>query len=675
MPESRSVPAASHPLSPLLARIFAAALLAVLAILLIASARQESQTFDESTHLAAGFAYWKHGDFGRNPEHPPLVKLLAAIPLLPLGLAEPPPIPIPFFKAQDAVNGAQFLYAPGVDGNALLFRGRVVIMFFSLALGLLLFLAAREMFGPLAGLFSLFLFVFQPLLLGNGNVVTTDIALGCLLFASVYTFYRFCNRPTALRFALCALSVCLTLMAKHSGILVLPIVVLLALADILLPNAEHAHLRRRHTRRIVLAVCAIFGLGYLALWAIYGFRYAARPDHLQIVPPMAAYAAGLTHPIEQSLILFFARHHLLPEAYLYGWVDILLIPTYRPTFLLGHLYSTSQWFFFPTVFLIKSTLALLVLLVLLPFARIEGHRRQFVFFAIPAAFFFLVSIVSLLNGGARYLIPMYPYCILLAAAAGAAFFQRSTIARAAVSALLLVGLISTLHSYPNFLAYSNELFGGPSHTYRSLADPDADWGQGLKWTHTYLTQHPDANCWFDYYGNPMMDFARFGVPCKPLLSSFQHLVGIGTPPIPSTISGTILVSSSDIDGLWWGPSTLNPYQPFRDRIPDATIGNIILVYHGTFDVPLLAGETNAAAAFGLLRQHRLPEALTLAQTALQQAPNSADVHAVLGQILLASGRLPEGRQAMAEALHLAQTNYPDFQKFLIEEIQHPAPHS
>jgi hypothetical protein len=677
MPEFHSDPAASLTLNPRLTRILAAVLLAVLAILLIASARQESQTFDESTHLAAGFAYWKHRDFGRNPEHPPFIKLLAAMPLLPLGLEEPSPIPIPFFKAEDLVNGARFIYAPGVDGNVLLFRGRVVIMLFSLGLGLLLFLATREIFGPLASLFALLLFVFQPLLLGNGNTVTTDMPLACLLFASVYTFYRFCNHPTAPRFALCALAVCLTLITKHSGILVLPILVLLTLADLLFPGADDVHLRvrKRHIRRIVLAVCAIFGLGYLALWAIYGFRYAARPGQLQIVPPMAAYAAGLTHPLEQHLILFFARHHLFPEAYLYGWVDILLIPAYRPTFLLGHLYNSAQWFFFPAVFLIKTTLTLLVFLLLLPFARIDGHRRQFVFFAIPAAFFFIVSIVSLMNGGARYLIPMYPYCILLAAAAAGAFFQRSTISRATVAALLLFALISTLHSYPNFLAYSNELFGGPSRTYRSLADPDADWGQGLKWTHTYLTQHPDANCWFDYYGNPMMDFARFGVPCKPLLSSFQHLIGMGTRPIPSTISGTILVSSSDIDGLWWGPGTLNPYQPFRDRTPDAIIGNIILVYHGTFDVPLLAGETNAAAATGLLRQHRLPEALALAQTAVQEAPDSADIHAVLGQILLASGRIPEGQQAMAEALHLAQTNYPDFQKYLIEEIQRPAAHS
>ena len=71
-----------------------------MAMLLVTSVRQQSQTFDESTHLFAGFEYWRHADFGRNPEHPPFVKFLAALPLLPMGLAEPPSVPVPYFKVR-----------------------------------------------------------------------------------------------------------------------------------------------------------------------------------------------------------------------------------------------------------------------------------------------------------------------------------------------------------------------------------------------------------------------------------------------------------------------------------------------------------------------------------------------------------------------------------------------
>src|SRR5271154_6682564 len=90
-------------------------LLVLIAAQIFLSTRQESQTFDESDHLYAGYEYWKHGDFGRNPEHPPLAKLVASAGLLTLHPKEPAPIPIPFFKFQDLVNSEQLLYSGDAD--------------------------------------------------------------------------------------------------------------------------------------------------------------------------------------------------------------------------------------------------------------------------------------------------------------------------------------------------------------------------------------------------------------------------------------------------------------------------------------------------------------------------------------------------------------------------------
>ena len=56
-------------------RVVVLALLVLVAAEIFLSTRQESQTWDEAAHLYAGYQYWKHGDFGRNPEHPPLTKL------------------------------------------------------------------------------------------------------------------------------------------------------------------------------------------------------------------------------------------------------------------------------------------------------------------------------------------------------------------------------------------------------------------------------------------------------------------------------------------------------------------------------------------------------------------------------------------------------------------------
>src|SRR5271170_7152520 len=81
-------------------RMAVLALLVLMAAEIFLSSRQESQVWDEADHLYAGYQYWKHGDFGWNPEHPPLIKLAAASALLPLHLAEPND-PYSDFKARD----------------------------------------------------------------------------------------------------------------------------------------------------------------------------------------------------------------------------------------------------------------------------------------------------------------------------------------------------------------------------------------------------------------------------------------------------------------------------------------------------------------------------------------------------------------------------------------------
>jgi hypothetical protein len=531
------------------------------------------------------------------------------------------------------------------------------------------------MFDSLTALLAVGLFAFEPVLLANGALVTTDVPLACLFFASVYTFYRYVKKPTWSRLAVCAVTTALAIVTKHSGLLILPTLILLACVEIFMEwfgrvdGVPEAPDRWRRLRQLTLAVTVISVASYVLLWAIYGFRYAARPGDLQMIPTLAGYAAALKHPLQQAVIGFIARHHLLPEAYLYGWVDILLIPGTRPTFLFGHVFGRGQWFFFPAVFLVKTTLTVLALVLLVPFARIRDRRRELLFLAIPVALFLVVAIASMLNLGVRHLLPIYPFCIVLAAAAAGSLVRQSVVGRVVVAALLVFTVISSMRSFPDFLAYSNEVAGGPSRTYLVVTDSNADWGQGLKWTKKYLDQHPAPECWFDNY-NPLVPFSYYGIQCKPLLTGMGHRIGLVPPgTMPSTISGVVLVSTTETSGILWGPGTLNPYAAFRDMQPEAKIGNVVLVYRGSFDVPLLAAQSRATAAFGLIRQHRFSEAVALAQDAVKLAPDSAEVNAVLGQALLASRRGEEAKQANAEALRLAQTIHPDYQRNLIEQLQ------
>ena len=108
---------------------------------------------------------------------------------------------------------------------------------------------------------------------------------------------------------------------------------------------------------------AITVISLAVLWAFYGFRYAARPNSLQLNPPLAAYVQDLK-PHETWLITTLARWHVLPESYLYGLADVRLTANFYTSYVLGKIYAHGVWFYFPIAFLIKSTIAFMALLLL-----------------------------------------------------------------------------------------------------------------------------------------------------------------------------------------------------------------------------------------------------------------------------------------------------------------------
>ncbi len=351
--------------------ITAAGLVVVFALEMWLAVRHQSQTFDESAHIYSGLEYWQRGDFGVNPEHPPLVKLLATVPLLRLDLKplDPPDI---FFRFATGPGGLQLLYSH--DADKLLFRSRVAASLFALVLAILIFAAGREMFEAPVGLLALLIFVFEPNILANGALVTTDLGATCGIFAAIYTFYRYAKRPTIARLIVCGVVTGLALATKHSALVIFPLLVLLALSEVFLrgPAAESPASvpAGRRFGRWAGAVVAIGAIAVVVLWSFYGFRYKARPGTLSINPPLAAYAQANGHPWQARATVALSRSHLLPEAYVFGLADVEIISEQgRPMFILGKIYPNGRWFYFPLALLIKCTLGFLVLLGLLILAK------------------------------------------------------------------------------------------------------------------------------------------------------------------------------------------------------------------------------------------------------------------------------------------------------------------
>src|SRR6266481_8134190 len=284
-------------------------LLAALVLQLTLSVSRESPTWDEGDHIFAGYRSLTHKDFGLNPEHPPLVKMLAAAPLLPMPL-KIPEVKNRFFMQEAFLDGKEFLF--GNDADAMMFRARMTASILTVLLALLVFLATREFFGTGSAFIALMLIVFEPNLLAHGARVTTDAGLSCFTFATIYAFYRYVKVPSAWRLAVVGLATGLTLAAKHTGILVIPMLTLLAICEVLRVRLAKQHYSEgprgtgRHAGLLVVSLITSVLIGVGVLWASYGFRFAARPYGLQLNPGFAEWV-GQLKPIEAHLLSFSAR--------------------------------------------------------------------------------------------------------------------------------------------------------------------------------------------------------------------------------------------------------------------------------------------------------------------------------------------------------------------------------
>jgi 4-amino-4-deoxy-L-arabinose transferase-like glycosyltransferase len=652
-----------------------ACLLTFMMAQLALSTYRNSITWDEDDHIFSGYMSWEHADFGLNPEHPPLVKLLAAVPLLDLHLTTPP-LQHRFFKLEAFLGGKRFIFKNNVAADAILFRARMAVSLLTLLLALLVFLATREMFGTGAAFIALGLLVFDPNLLAHGAVVGTDMGLSCFMFAAIYAFYRYVKIPSAWRLVIVGLASGFALASKHTGILVFPMLLLLAICEIAwahgdLPEGTNAVTRQKRALHLALALVLVSVIAITVLWGFYGFRYRARASGLELSPPLSEFVQGLSRPHERQLLEAVARWHLLPESYIYGLADVRIMSDFYTSYLFGTVYPHGVWFYFPAAIAIKSSLTFLILMLLAVVAiatRRLTARREILFLIIPPVFYLLVAMGAGMNIGVRHILPMYIFLSVLVAGAAWSFIQRDRRWVWVIVVLLVFQAISTTRAFPAYLAYANELWGGPSQTYKYLTDSNVDWGQQLKATKRYLDQRGVKDCWFVYFAQGVVDFRDYGIPCKPLPTA--DTLWVNEPmDTPQTVDGPVLISAGDLSGFEFGAGPLNPYEKFKQLRPTAVIDYGVFVFDGHFAIPLAAALSHAQKAENLLAAKQLPDALLEAQKAVALAPDAVRPNAVLGDVLAALLRPDEARQSYAKALTLAKGIDPEFQVGWISSLE------
>ena len=586
-----------------------------LPLLRYAFLRANSTTFDELTHLQAGYRYWQCGEFANNPEHPPLVKLLAAFPVRQWKISGYP-----------CQCGAQIIQSRQMDlpiaiaiyrspyGSEILWKARSVLILIPLLLLLAVFFAARGWFGDLAAAVGVLLFTFEPNLLSHGSLVTTDMAASAFMFISVWAAIEFTRRPSWLRMLGVSLAMGLALASKHSAVLLPAILLATMLVARIVPGSRSRASYWRIAGSWVL-MCVI-GLGIL--WAFYGFRYGALPHEQRPSYDLAATFAAvhMDHSVKASAVLFAAHHRLLPEAYLAGLTDILSSDS-RPTYFFGQLHPTGFWYYFPMALAIKLAIAMMVLCVAalcIPavWKRYGGIVAPLLVFP---AIYLAVAMMGKLNIGVRHVLPVIPFLVVLAGLGGAVLLRKSRISALVAVALIAFLLVSMLSAAPHQLSYANEIFGGPNHLHHYLGDSNVDWGQSSDALLSYLqAQHLGGGCAVAL-GIP--EHKPF--PCLELPTFIGDMLSPDLSPIlPDAFTGTLIVQPLTVS---WSDA----YIPLVAGKPDEVRGaGTFLIYHGSFDLKKFAALRRLyRGTYILRRMHDPRHALDEFTAARQNCPDSA----------------------------------------------------
>lgn len=511
-----------------------AALLVIFTLRAYSSLRQESATWDETVYFGLGkyLLQTQRWDVPGSILHPPLSYYLHSLPLLfvetdraPWEYHSPNRTDPKFLALSDFERGRALLSSPRNDGDRLLTMARMMMVATAVLLGVFVYAWGRALFGPAAGLLAATLFTFDPNILAHARLITPDIVVTTFSFITMYFFWRLLTAGRMRDGLWLGVSLGLALLSKFTGLLLIPI------GGVMLAVALAA---KRPVNWKGCGVAAV--VGAVILCAGYGFH-------------LGPYFTGLVFQQEHATI---------------G----------HPSFLAGEYSPSGWWYFFLVAFAIKTPLALSILIVcglLVRHGRRSGWRDE-AFLLVPVVgltAFFSFNHQSI---GLRYLLPVYPFLFVLASR-GVTLLSAGGAARLASSMLVAWHAGASLWIQPHYLAYFNELVGGPSQGYKYLVDSNLDWGQDLPGLKRFMDAHGIARIHLSYFGSDAP--SRYGIAYDPLPSYFlEGDTGAGHIFTPGS---WVAVSATNLQGIYF--MDRNYYALFRDRPPDAVIGYSIFLYY------------------------------------------------------------------------------------------------
>lgn len=497
--------------------IAAVAALTILAAVRVASThRVFSETIDEPVHLAMGWK-WLGGDQTGDISHPPLARMLFALPLT---LAEVPDPP----KGDDVEQG-NFLLYHGDRYLKHLARGRLGNLLMLIAAILAVAEQARRTFGRTVAVIAVALYSNLPPLLAHAGLMTTDMAVAAAIPLALLALDRFLEAATTKRALVLGAAIVFGILSKFSFLAYFPAAALILI------------LVRRPPRPRARAIAMVLLVAFVAVWAAYHFDFGTMSE---VFYGAGFFVAKAAPDVLATPVRWIADHVPIPAPALP--TGLALVQNQRTESLI-----TDRNF--ALILLVKTPLAFLLLAaigIVLTIKQRRGHEHVLIALAI-----LLLAIPTAINNGVRHILPLYGPLAIVAALA-VVHFRRSLLTHAAVAWLVLAGF----KAHPDYLAYFNEFAG--KRPARIAADSNLDWGQDVVRLERVAREMKLEYVWIRYATNARFD--RHSIPGRPL-------------PDHQRVAGWIAVGESswamEHDRIAW----LDAYEPVR------MVGKSIRLYY------------------------------------------------------------------------------------------------
>ncbi len=564
---------------------FVVAILLVHAVLLAWGALRHSPTWNEPAHLAAGMSHWRFGRFALYQVNPPLVRLVAAAPVM---MARPQVDWAQFYDDRQGRSefamGEYFLWANGLRSCWLVTIARWACLPFSILGGYICFRWSRELFGTPAGMMALVLWCLSPTILAHAQLMTPDAGAATAGVAAGYTFWRWLRKASAMWTLLAGLSLGFAALTKSTW------VILFLLWPLLWMVWRWADHREGRGRRWLPESCQLGLIVLLALFLVnvcYGFE-----DSFRRLGDFRFGSRALGGR-QQSL----EGYHVEGNRFAKGWGRLLPVPIPANyvlgmdsqrwdferrawSYLRGQWRKGGWWYYYLYVLLIKVPLGTWALVLLGLGAAISAARYrtawrdEIALVGIPLAVLVLVSCQTGINQHLRYVLPVFPFLFIWVSRVSLATRLRDRWLAIVAIAAVSWSAASSLWVYPHSLSYFNETVGGPTGGHRHLLGSNVDWGQDMLFLKRWLDSHPEA--WplpIAHASNLDTRLWEIELDPAPVAPNVDEEWSRHLPPGPGPGSGWHAISVNYLHGR------TGRFARFLSLKPVATVGYSIYIYH------------------------------------------------------------------------------------------------